>query len=195
MCGGQGGFMPHKTWRLLPIASALLATVLAAPALADDWEVCAKGAGDDAIAACTRAIKSGTYNGKTLALAYSNRGVEWRAKGELAKAIADYDEAIKHDPQQAAAYNNRGIAYASAAEYDKAIADYDKAIELNPTYASALNNRGLAYFNAGQQQRAIADYDAAIKIEPDAGHLNNRGYAYAARAQYDRAIQDFEGAV
>ena len=29
------------------------------------------------IAACTRAIKSGAYNGKTLALAYSNRGVEW----------------------------------------------------------------------------------------------------------------------
>jgi len=53
------------------------------------------------------------------ALAYSNRGVEWKAKGELTKAIADYDEAIKNDPQQAAAYNNRGIAYASAADYDR----------------------------------------------------------------------------
>jgi tetratricopeptide (TPR) repeat protein len=165
------------------------------PALADDWETCAKAAGDEAIAACTRAIKSGTYNGKTLALAYSNRGVEWRAKGDLARAIADYDEAIKADPQQPAAYNNRGIAYAAAADYDRAIADYDKAIELNPTYASALNNRGLAYFNNGQKERAIADYDAAIKLEPDAVRLNNRGNAYASRAQYDRAIQDFDAAV
>src|SRR3982750_2321414 len=130
------------SWRALSFAAVLTAAFVP-PALADDWETCAKGAGDEAIAACTRAIKSGTYNGKTLALAYSNRGVEWRAKGDLAKAIADYDEAIKHDPQQAAAYNNRGIAYASAAEYDKAIADYDKAVELNPTYASALKNRGL----------------------------------------------------
>jgi tetratricopeptide (TPR) repeat protein len=92
--------MPNQAWRLVPIAAALLAAATAVPALADDWDTCAKASGDDAIAACSRAIKSGTYNGKTLALAYSNRGVEWRAKGELARAIADYDEAIKADPQQ-----------------------------------------------------------------------------------------------
>ena len=99
----------RDSWRTLSFA-AFLTAAFVSPALADDWETCAKGAGDEAIAACTRAIKSGTYNGKTLALAYSNRGVEWRAKGDLARAIADYDEAIKADPQQPAAYNNRGIA-------------------------------------------------------------------------------------
>ena len=101
------------SWRTLSFA-ALLTAAFTLPALADDWETCAKGVGDEAIAACTRAIKSGTYNGKTLALAYSNRGVEWKAKGDLAKAVADYDEAIKADPQQPAAYNNRGIAHAAA---------------------------------------------------------------------------------
>ena len=115
----------RDSWRTLSFAAVLTATAFAAPARADDWETCAKGAGDEAIAACTRAIKSGNYNGKTLALAYSNRGVEWRAKGDLAKAVADYDEAIKADPQQPAAYNNRGIPYAAATDYDKAIADYD----------------------------------------------------------------------
>jgi tetratricopeptide (TPR) repeat protein len=178
--------MPIDAWRARPFAALVIAAAFAVPAQAGDWETCAKGAGDDAIAACTRAIKSGTYNGKTLALAYSNRGVEWKAKGELATAIADYDEAIKADPQQPAAYNNRGIAHAAGAQYDKAIADYNKA---NPKYASALNNRGLAYFSSGRQERALADYDEAIKIEPDAVRLNNRGNAYASRAQYDRAIQ------
>src|SRR5437763_4529591 len=119
------------SWRTLRLPALLIATTFAQPVLADDWETCARGAGDDAITACSRAIKSGTYNGRTLALAYSNRGVEWKAKGELAKAIADYDEAIKHDPQQAAAYNNRGIAFVSAADYDNAITDYDQAIEIN----------------------------------------------------------------
>src|SRR6478735_9739748 len=137
--------MPVNAWRTPRLAALLIATTFAQPAFADDWETCAKGAGDDAIAACTRAIKSGTYNGRTLALAYSNRGVEWKAKGEIAKAIADYDEAIKADPQQSAAYNNRGIAYAAGSDYDKALADYDEAIKLKPDYASALNNRGLAY--------------------------------------------------
>src|ERR1700754_3203916 len=115
--------MPHVR-RLLAFASFLNVIALSAPALADDWETCAKAAGDDSIAACTRAIKSGTYAGRTLALAYSNRGVEWKAKGEIAKAVADYDEALKSDPQQAAVYNNRGIAFAAASQYDKAVADY-----------------------------------------------------------------------
>src|SRR3954470_2992670 len=109
--------MPVNTWRTLRLAATLLATTFALPAFADDWETCAKGAGDEALAACTRAIKSGTYNGKTLALAYSNRGVEWKAKGDLAKAVADFDDAIKADPQQSAAFNNRGIAYAALASY------------------------------------------------------------------------------
>lgn len=145
----KGDCMHRHARRFLPFAALVIATTFAAFARADDWETCAKGAGDEAIAVCTRAIKSGTYNGRTLALAYFNRGVEWKAKGDLAKAIADYGDAIKSDPQQSAAYNNRGIAYAAASDYEKAIADYDKAVELNPTYASALNNRGLAYFNAG----------------------------------------------
>src|SRR6185503_4492586 len=188
--------MPQYARRYLPFSAALIVTILAAaPALADDWETCAKGTGDESLAACTRAIKSGTYQGRVLALAYSNRGVEWKAKGDYAKAIADYDEAIKHDPQQSAAYNNRGIAYAARQDFERAVADYDEAIKLNPRYASALNNRGLAYFNKGQYQRAIADYDTAIKLEPDAVRLNNRGNAYASRGQFERAIQDFDGAI
>jgi tetratricopeptide (TPR) repeat protein len=114
------------------------------PALADDWETCAKGAGDEAIAACTRAIKSGTYNGKTLALAYSNRGVEWRAKGDLARAHRRLRRS--HQGGSAAVGRLQQPRHRPRRRrYDKAIADYDKATELNPTYASALNNRGLAH--------------------------------------------------
>jgi tetratricopeptide (TPR) repeat protein len=183
----------RNSWRALSFA-AFLTSAFVPPALADGWETCAKGAGDEAIAACTRAIKSGTYNGKTLALAYSNRGVEWRAKGDLARAHRRLRRS--HQGGSAAVGRLQQPRHRPRRRrYDKAIADYDKATELNPTYASALNNRGLAYFNNGQKERAIADYDAAIKIEPDAVRLNNRGNAYASRAQYDRAIQDFDAAV
>ena len=41
--------MPNQTWRLLPFAAALFATATAAPALADDWDICAKSSGDEAI--------------------------------------------------------------------------------------------------------------------------------------------------
>src|SRR6476661_245800 len=149
--------MPVNTWRTLRLAALLIATTFAQPAFADDWETCAKGAGDEAIAACTRAIKSGTYNGKTLALAYSNRGVEWKAKGDIDKAIADYDKAIELNPEYASALNNRGLAYFNNGQKERAIADYDAAIKLEPD-AVRLNNRGNAYASCAQYDRAIQDF-------------------------------------
>ena len=44
------------------------------------------------------------------AIAFHNRGLAYRAKGDLVRAIADYDEAIRLDPKYALAFNNRGIA-------------------------------------------------------------------------------------
>jgi len=37
------------------------------------------------------------------------RGRAYRAKGDLGRAAADYDEAIRRDPNNAAAFNNRGV--------------------------------------------------------------------------------------
>ena len=61
-------------------------------AAADDFEACAKDSGDLAITACTRVIKSGNYTGRVLALAYSNRGVEWKGKGQLDRQVLQGSE-------------------------------------------------------------------------------------------------------
>src|SRR5688572_10769641 len=108
---------------------ALLAGLLSAgtPATAqtDDWTACAKSAGDGA-------IESGGHTGRALAVLYSNRGAEWAAKGDMARALADYDAAINHDASLAAAFHNRGMTRASQRDFDGALADYDQAISLNP---------------------------------------------------------------
>jgi len=46
------------------------------------------------------------------------------------KAIADYTEAIRLDPNLALAYNSRGIAYQKIGEEAKAAADFVKAKQL-----------------------------------------------------------------
>ena len=64
--------------------------------------------------------------------AYYLRGVAYRNKGDLDRAIADYSEAIRLDPKLAAAYNNRGNAYKDKGDSDHAIADFSEAIRLAP---------------------------------------------------------------
>jgi tetratricopeptide (TPR) repeat protein len=71
------------------------------------------------------------------AVAYYRRGNAYGKKGDLDRAIADYDKAIELDPKYVMAYNNRGIAYGKKGDFDSAIADLNKAIELDPKYVKA----------------------------------------------------------
>ena len=77
--------------------------------------------------------------------AYNNRGLAWRDKGDLDRAIADYNEAIRLDPKYAFAYNNRGFAWRAKGDLDRAIADYTEAIRLEPKNAAYYRNRGYAF--------------------------------------------------
>jgi tetratricopeptide (TPR) repeat protein len=111
---------------------------------------------DAQIAACTRQIGSGHFWGHDLAIVHYNRGIAWRAKGELDRAIADYDQALRLDAKDEHAYVNRGAAWSDKGDLDRAIADYTEAIRLNPEDADPYVNRGVAWKAKGELDRAIA---------------------------------------
>jgi tetratricopeptide (TPR) repeat protein len=73
-------------------------------------------------------------------LAYSNRGLAYNGKGEYDKAIADYTQALRINPNYVNAYFNRGNAYYYKKDYARARADYEKVLQLNPNDAGARNN-------------------------------------------------------
>ena len=90
-------------------------------------------------------------------LKHLEKGQDLKAQGRLVEAIAEYDEAIRLDPELFLAYLNRGTAYEAQGRYDRAIQDYDKAISLNPEFSLTYHNRGRAYHRLGQYRRAIQD--------------------------------------
>src|SRR5262245_2303690 len=63
-------------------------------------------------------------------LAYHNRGDAYGLKGEVDRAISDYNKAIELNPNYAPAYTSRGRAYTSKGDYTRAVADVTKASEL-----------------------------------------------------------------
>jgi tetratricopeptide (TPR) repeat protein len=121
---------------------------------------------------------------KALAKKYFQSGEEHYNKRKYDRAIADYDQAIRRDPEYAAAFNSRGYTYDSKGEFDRAIDDYDQAIRLNPKYALAYNNRGVAHYSKDDYDSAIDDYDHALAIDPNYQRAaQNRRIAEEKRAE------------
>jgi tetratricopeptide (TPR) repeat protein len=79
-------------------------------------------------------------------LAYQNRAFAWNGKKDYDRAIADCDQAIRLNPNDALAFQNRGCAWNGKRDYGRAIADFTQAIKLDPNYALAYQN--LAWLQA-----------------------------------------------
>ena len=143
---------PHLRAAILTVGMALAAAA-AMPAAAQDraqqvaWCINATNTYslDLQIGGCTALIQSGTLNASDLASAFSNRGIVYYAQKDYPRAIADFNEAIRLNPQYAFAFNNRGAAYQVVGDYTHAIADFSEAIRLNPQHANSFYNRGIDY--------------------------------------------------
>ena len=152
---------------------------------------------DVVISSCTALIQSGRDTGRNLAAAFTVRGRAYRGLGDLDRAIADYSEAIRIDPNYVLAVYSRGIAYFNKGDNDRAIADYSEALRLTPRDIIALQNRGHAYQAKREYDRAIADYAEAIRIAPRfAWAFNDRCYARAlAGRELQQALADCDEAL
>jgi tetratricopeptide (TPR) repeat protein len=117
----------------------------AANAQTPDQRRCFDRDPDLSISGCTAIIQSGRQTQQNLSVVFYNRGNAYFRKGQLHRAIADYDQAIRLNPNYAEAFNYRATTYHTMGQTDRAIEDLDQAIRLNPNFAAAFYNRGVAY--------------------------------------------------
>src|SRR5262245_38197752 len=85
---------------------------IAAPAEAAsraDWDACKGEDPDRSIAACTRIIQGRGETAKDSAIAHHERGLSYKSKGDFDRAIADFSEAIRLDPNYARSQARRRL--------------------------------------------------------------------------------------
>ena len=170
----------------LVITFCALSAIPAFAAAADDAaKACAGDPNPDKrIAACGKFLATNPKQDAKIAWVFNARGTAYFSKGELDKAVKDYDIAIRLDPKDSAALANRGTIHMAQGQPDLALADYNGALRINPKNANAYNLRGLLYSRTGQIDQAIQDYTSALKINPKfADAHNDRGYAYYSRGR------------
>lgn len=128
-------------------------------------------------------------------LAYNNRGLILREKGQLDKAEEDLDKAIALAPYYSEAYGNRGMIFMNLGQYGMALKDLNKAIDLNPLLYTAYNNRGMVFGHMGQLDRAIEDFNTAISLnQADVNAFLNRGLLFLQVGRIENAVSDLRNA-
>lgn len=155
-----------KTFALMTILIAVIASTFALPAFAD--ESCTVGA--DYLDNTQQLIATGNMNEALRlaacgvesfpesALAYNNRGWVNYQVGDLEAAMEDFDAAIALDEELAYAYNNRGLVWQQMGERIFAMADFMKAISLDFEQDWAVTN----LYNLRFELSKIANADSDI---------------------------------
>ena len=109
--------------------------------------------------------------------------------------MANFNEAIRLNQNDAVAYYDRGLTYSNKGDYDRAIADYNEAIRLDPKYA-------LAFLTEASLIRVKATTTAPLPIStrpfdsiPCTLSPLTTGAIYEKKGDYDRAIADYNEAI
>jgi tetratricopeptide (TPR) repeat protein len=178
----------------LALGCSFFATAAAAQS---DLANCSSGEPDRMIAGCSAIINRGAKSAtRQRAGAFVNRGIAYYELGNLAKALDDYNSALKLDGKFTDAWHNRADVELRKGDLQAAITDYQKVTGLDPNRSSAYNGRGNALRESGKIDEAIADYDQAISLAPESPFAyNGRGNARRDKGDIEAAIKDYDRAI
>jgi tetratricopeptide (TPR) repeat protein len=158
----------RNRWALLVLMTPMLGFGGATYAQSPDRQRCFGHDLDLSIEGCTSIIQSGQETPENLSRAFDKRGFDYDQKGQYDRTIADEEQAIRLDPNNANPYINRGVAYIETGQYDRAVEDYKRALAADPRSFAANNGLRLAYY--GQD----------IELHPDSAAIFlNRGNLFA----------------
>lgn len=138
-------------------------------------------------------------------VAHNNLGFLFLRRGELDKAISQFQAALNirsrntethYSLGAALIQNNLGNALARKHLWDKAIDHLQEAVRLRPDYADAYFNLGSVLFQQGRIDQAIAQWQKALAIRPtDAEAHRNVASALRRQGNVKEAIAEYEQAL
>ncbi len=131
--------------------------------------------------------------------AYNNLGVVYKERGELDRAIEQFEKSLRANRSYTAVYYNLGDVQYRLGNYENAVVYLKQALtgKLNPQlHLDILNKLGRTYGAMGQTEKAIETFEEAVKLFPSSiVLLNNLGVQYMENSQIDSAIEMFEKAI
>jgi tetratricopeptide (TPR) repeat protein len=121
-----------------------------------------------AIQTCTVALEEDPLTPKDRAGTLNNRGVILMNRGEMQAALADFQEAVRVNPELGEAVFNRGSTLIALGRYAEGLADVDRGLTLGLRQPEkAYYNRAIAREELDDPKGAYLDYKRAARLKPD----------------------------
>lgn len=183
-----------QSW--LVLGAVLLGAMPAARAQQQDedlqrCEALGRRAPDLALDHCDKVLRLPALTDAQVAHVHVLRAVAWRTKGDAPHAIADLDEALRHEPGNAEALLMRSVALHHEHQEERALADAREALRLHPD-ASAWHMVGELQRSLGANDEALSSYTREIALAPDRpGGYHSRGLVRLHVGDSAGAITDF----
>jgi serine/threonine protein kinase/tetratricopeptide (TPR) repeat protein len=121
---------------------------------------------EDAVLAFTMCVVLTTQPPEMAGCLY-NRALAYQGSQRSKRAMDDYDDALRLDPNLGVAALNRGILHCQEKRYPLAYADFQRALEDHVDPATVHYNLALLYLAQEQPDDARASVKRALDYEPD----------------------------
>ena len=152
------------------------------------------GRPDAALAKYNEALKF-TEDGEDSEV-FFNRGIAYKAKGEIDNAIAEYRRALELVPDYAEVHNNLGNLLKDQKKFDEAILHLESSIKIFPDNPNTHNNLGTVYAMKGEVNKAAVYFAKATRLQPSyIDARQNLGLAYIQQGRLDAAEREFSEAL
>jgi len=127
---------------------------------------------------------------------HASRGARLRKEGKFDEAIAEFDAAIKLQPDFHHAHVEAAIALTQKGMLDEALARLNRALALDPKQSRAQSYAGMVLAQSGRLDEAVAHFQESLQIDPyyRTAHVN-LGKVYLEQGKPERATVHFRMAV
>ena len=127
---------------------------------------------------------------------YNKLGYDLAMLGRVPEAAAQYEQALRLNPDYGLAHLNLALALVRLDRYPEAVRQYEEALRLKIGGAATEAELGDALMHEGRVEEAIAHCRAALRLMPAwAPGYNNLAYALLLSGRVDEAIAAYREAV
>ncbi len=120
---------------------------------------------------------------------HCNMAEAHRALGQLDRAVACCQTALRLQPTNVEAGNNLGLVLLAQGKHEAAAVQFQKVLETQPSFVMAHNNLGNAFRLQGDLDQAIAQFRSALQFNPNLPEArSNLGQLLLERNELDEAL-------